>query len=134
MAPNGASRPGCTRGRPFNRKALSCLRPVPERHTSCYSSQVKFFSWDAKKNAQLKATRGISFEEITFHVERGDVLDIVEHPNPRRYPGQRVFVINVGSYVYLVPFVEGEQDIFLKTIIPSRKATKKYLRTEKKHG
>lgn len=88
---------------------------------------MKYFSWDAEKNRKLKADRGISFEEIVFHVERGDVLDIIEHPNQERYAGQRVFVVNVAGYVYLVPFVEGENQILLKTIIPSRKATRKYL-------
>lgn len=95
---------------------------------------MKFFTWDARKNAQLKADRGISFEEVTFHILQGDVLDIMEHPNQQRYAGQRVFVINVEGYAYLVPFVEGEHDVFLKTIIPSRKATKKYLQTEKADG
>jgi uncharacterized DUF497 family protein len=95
---------------------------------------VKFFSWDTKKNDRLRAERGISFEEVVFHIERGDVLDILEHPNQQRYAGQRVFVINVEGYAYLVPFVEGEGDVVLKTIIPSRKASKKYLRAEKQDG
>ena len=71
--------------------------------------------------------RGISFEEILFHVEHGDVLDILEHPNQERYQGQRIFVVAVEEYVHLVPFVEDKSEVFLKTIIPSRKATKKYL-------
>ena len=79
------------------------------------------------KNEQLKQERGISFEEAVFHIERGDVLDLLEHPHQERYPGQRVFVLAIEEYVYLVPFVESEDEVFLKTIIPSRKATKKYL-------
>ena len=71
--------------------------------------------------------RGISFEEVVFHIERGDVLDVLEHPNDERYPEPRLFVIAVDDYAYLVPFVESEEEIFLKTIIPSRKATKRYL-------
>ena len=73
--------------------------------------------------------RGISFEEIVFHIERGDVLDVLENPN-KRYAGQQIFVVNVQEYVYLVPFVESESHVFLKTIIPSRKATRKYLRSQ----
>jgi len=67
------------------------------------------------------------FEEVVFHIDRGDILDLREHPNKERYPGQRVFIIEVESYAYIVPFVESESEVFLKTIIPSRKATKKYL-------
>ena len=88
---------------------------------------MKYFSWNAKKNQQLIAERGISFEEIVFHIERGDVLDVLEHPKPQTYPGQRVFVVNVEGYVYVVPFVEDDNEVFLKTIIPSRKATRSYL-------
>jgi hypothetical protein len=74
--------------------------------------------------------RGIGFEEIVFRIERGDLLDILEHPNPERYGGQRIFVVRREDYVYLVPFVEDDQTVFLKTIIPSRKATKEYLGEE----
>jgi uncharacterized DUF497 family protein len=89
-----------------------------------------YFSWDPEKNEALKAARGVSFEEIVFHIERGDTLDILEHPNQERYEGQRVFVVRRGDYAYLVPFVEGEECVFLRTIIPSRKATRKYLGKE----
>ncbi len=85
---------------------------------------VKYFQWDNEKNEKLKEERGISFEEIVFHIERGDILDILEHPNQERYRGQRVFVINVEGYVYLVPFLEMENEVILKTIIASRKGTK----------
>ena len=78
---------------------------------------VKFFAWDNAKNAKLRADRGIGFEDIVFHIERGDLLDILEHPNPDRYAGQRVFVVRRDDYVYLVPFVEDEHTVFLKTII-----------------
>jgi len=87
---------------------------------------VKFFDWDDAKNAKLRAERGIGFEDIVFHIERGELLDILEHPNPDRYAGQRIFIVRV----YLVPFVEDEHTVFLKTIIPSRKATKQYLGEE----
>jgi uncharacterized DUF497 family protein len=87
---------------------------------------MKFFTWDQKKNEQLKKERGISFEEIVYHIEKGDVADLLEHPNQKRYPGQRIFVVIVNQYLYLVPFEESEEEIVLKTIIPSRKATRHY--------
>ena len=80
----------------------------------------------AAKNAKLRAERGIGFEDIVFHIERGDLLDILLHPNPDRYVGQRIFVVRREGDVYLVPFVEDEHTVFLKTIIPSRKATRQY--------
>jgi uncharacterized DUF497 family protein len=93
---------------------------------------MKYFSWDNEKNQLLKKERNISFEEVVFHIEKKRVLDIVEHPNQEKYKGQEIFIINIHNYAYLVPFVESEQGIFLKTIIPSRKATKKYLGDKKK--
>ena len=88
---------------------------------------MKYFTWSQEKNKSLKKERGISFEEIVYHIEKGDVADLLEHQNQTRYPGQRIFVVIVDQYVYLVPFEESEERIFLKTIIPSRKATRKYL-------
>ncbi len=90
-------------------------------------STVKYFSWNPEKNLRIQQERGISFEEIVFHVERGDLLDVLEHPNQERYSGQRIMVVNIEGYAYLVPFVEDEREVFLKTIIPSRKATRDYL-------
>ena len=89
--------------------------------------KVKHFNWDPAKNARLKRERGISFEEVVFHIEKGDEIDILDHPNQERYPGQKISVVIVVDYVYLVPFVESETEVFLKTIIPSRAATRKYL-------
>ena len=83
---------------------------------------MKYFAWDDAKNAKLKADRGIGFEDVVFHIERGDLLDILEHPNPDRYAGQRIFVVRREDYVYLVPFVEDEHTVFLKTIIPGARA------------
>ena len=91
---------------------------------------MKYFAWDDEKNAKLKAERGIGFEDVVFHIERGDLLDTLEHPNPSRYADQRMFTVRREDYVYLVPFVEDEHTMFLKTIIPSRKATKQYLGEE----
>jgi hypothetical protein len=111
-------------------------------------------AWDAAKNAKLRAERGIAFEDVVFHIERGDLLDTLTHPSPERYGGQRIFVVRREDCVYLVPFppspasfrgglrrglavalraeadVEDEHTVFLKTIIPSRKATKHYFGEE----
>jgi len=89
---------------------------------------MKLYAWDSKKNAELRERRGISFEEIVLHVELGNEVDIFDHPNQDRYPGQRISVVIVEGYAYLVPFVESADEIFLKTIIPSRKATRDYVR------
>ena len=75
-------------------------------------------------NEKLKLERGIGFEDVIFHIERGGLLDILEHPNQQRYHGQRIFVIRRADYVYLVPCAEDEKIVFVKTIIPSRKATR----------
>ena len=88
---------------------------------------MKPISWDTKKNAVLKAERGVAFEDGVFHILSGDILDTLEHPNQERYPGQQIHVIAIEEYVYLVPFVESDEEVFLKTIIPSQKATKSYL-------
>ena len=88
---------------------------------------MTIFTWNPEKNEQLKAERGISFEEIVFHIEAGHELDILDHPNAERYPNQKISVVQVENYVYLVPFVRSETETFLKTIFPSRKATKHYL-------
>lgn len=89
---------------------------------------MKYFSWSEEKNKLLEAERQISFEDIVFCIQSGFLLDILEHPNPEKYKEQKIFVVLVDDYVYLVPFVEDENEVFLKTIIPSRKATKKYLK------
>ncbi len=89
---------------------------------------MKTYAWNEEKNQRLKAERGISFEEVIVYIAAGDLLDIIEHPNPEKYKGQRMFIVKMRDYAWLVPFVETEDEIFLKTIIPSRKATRKYLR------
>ena len=89
---------------------------------------MKTFIWNEEKNQKLKAERGISFEEVVVHIAAGDLLDIVEHPHPEKYRGQCIFIVKINNYAWLVPFVESENEIFLKTAIPSRKATKRYLR------
>jgi uncharacterized DUF497 family protein len=89
---------------------------------------MKYFNWDAEKNQKLREVRGVSFEEAIFAIERGQLLDILEHPNREKYENQKIFVVKIYNYVWLIPFVENETEVFLKTIIPSRKATKQYLR------
>jgi len=88
---------------------------------------VKTFNWSHIKNKQLVETRGISFEDVLFCIQQELVLDDLEHPNNDRYPNQRILVDEVDNVAYLVPDVESEDEIFLKTIIPSRKATRTYL-------
>ena len=85
------------------------------------------FDWNDDKNELLKNTRGVSFEDVVFHIQNGDVLDIIKHPNAARYPKQNIIVLNMEGYVYLVPYVKEKGTRFLKTIIPSRKATEEYL-------
>ncbi|MBI2476455.1 MAG: BrnT family toxin [Candidatus Taylorbacteria bacterium] len=88
---------------------------------------MKYFDWDPAKNDWLKQKRGVSFEEVLIAIEEGDILDIVRHPRKSKYPHQRIFIIRLYDYAHLVPFAEDEEKIFLKTIIPSRRATKKYI-------
>ena len=85
------------------------------------------------ERCNIVSVGGLREAATVFHIERGDLLDILEHPNPERCGGQRVFVVRREDYVYLVPFVEDEHTVFLKTIIPSRKATKQYLGEESDH-
>ena len=91
---------------------------------------MKPINWNSTKNQQLIVERGISFEDIVFYMQQGQLLDDIQHPNSDKYPEQRIFVINVDNYVHLVPYVEDRKEIFLKTVIPSRKATKQYLGEE----
>lgn len=88
---------------------------------------MKPFRWSAEKSKTLKAERGVSFESIVVAVEAGGLLDILAHPNQAKYPRQRVLVVACDNYAYLVPFAEEEDYFFLKTVIPSRKATRDYL-------
>ncbi len=85
------------------------------------------FSWDKEKNELLKESRGIGFEEIVEAIANQKLLDVYDHPNEERYPNQKIYVVEALEYIYLVPFVKNEDGIiFLKTIIPSRKARKIY--------
>ncbi len=88
---------------------------------------MKTYTWNSEKNELLKQDRDISFEEIVLNIQLGNELDIYDHPNQERYPKQQISVIAIEGYAYLVPFVENNEEVFLKTIIPSRKATKQYI-------
>jgi uncharacterized DUF497 family protein len=92
---------------------------------------MNIFRWDNEKNELLKNARGVCFEQVVLLMEKGEVLDTIEHPNQEKYPGQKIAVVMIDTYVYLVPYVEHNEEIFLKTIIPSRKATDKYMRENK---
>ncbi len=89
--------------------------------------KLDYYRWNYEKNLKLKAERGISFEQVVMHIERGDILDVVQHPNQEKYPNQQIIVVDIDNYAYLIPFVEDENGKYLKTIIPSRKATRDYL-------
>ncbi|WP_133512985.1 toxin [Candidatus Thiosymbion oneisti] len=80
---------------------------------------MRRFAWNSEKNTQLIQERHVSFERVVYHIENNGVLNIIGHPNPTKYPNQKMFIVNMGNYVYLVPFVENEAEIFLKTIILS---------------
>ena len=89
------------------------------------------FDWNEEKNLQLIERRGISFESVVSTIEQGGVVDVLEHPNQDRYPGQMIYVVEIGEYIHLVPFVTRPDGTrFLKTIIPSRKAMRDYLRRQ----
>ncbi len=91
----------------------------------------KTIKWSEEKNEWLKENRSISFEIIIDAIESGKLLDNIKHPNSKKYPNQFILVIEIENYIYLTPYVINENEIFLKTIIPSRKMTKKYLSDEK---
>jgi hypothetical protein len=89
---------------------------------------MKDVNWNNEKNNWLRNERGISFNAVKHYIENEEYIDIIEHPNKEQYPNQRIFVIEIEQYIYCVPFVETEEEIFLKTIFPGRALTKKYLK------
>ena len=89
------------------------------------------YNWNNEKNLLLKKERNFSFEQIVSHIESGDLLDIVNHPNKEKFAHQKILIIKIEEYVIAVPFVENDNERFLKTIIPSRKLTKQYLGASK---
>ncbi len=88
--------------------------------------ETKSYNWNSEKNQMLIEERGISFERIVFEISMGNEVAVVMHPNQDKYPGQMISMIEVDDYIFLVPFIETESEIFLKTIIPSRKATRQF--------
>lgn len=91
-----------------------------------YMINMKIFRWSAEKNEILARERGITFEEIVQRIKSGAKVIETDHPNKEKYPNQKILIIDVEGYAYLVPCVIDKNGYFLKTIIPSRKATKKY--------
>ncbi len=91
---------------------------------------MKVYAWSSEKNEVLKRERNISFEEIVLNIQLGNEIDIYDHPNKAHYPNQKISVVLIEDYAYLVPYVKKKDEIFLKTIIPSRKATKQYIGDE----
>jgi hypothetical protein len=89
------------------------------------------YDWDSQKNDFLKATRKISFEAVIVHLNRGDLWRVADHPDQNRFPGQQLFFVVIDDYIHIVPFEICEDVIWLVTIIPSRKATKEYLKEAK---
>ena len=87
---------------------------------------MKTYNWNIQKNEILKKQRKVSFEKVMDAMMNGKILDIIKRPNSEKYPDQKIFIIDVDDYCYLIPFVENDNEIFLKTIFPSRKYTKKY--------
>jgi hypothetical protein len=95
---------------------------------------MKPFRWSPEKSEWLKLERGVSFESMVVAIESGGLLDIVAHPNKVKYPHQRILVVALDGYAYLLPFVEEDDYFFLKTILPSRKATREYLTPGEPHA
>ena len=91
----------------------------------------KAFDWNDEKNTFLKKYRGVSFEQVELAIASGDLMDRIRHPNPEKYPHQKVLLVKIEDYIYSVPYVEDDEKIFLKTIIPNRKATRKLLGGQK---
>ncbi len=92
------------------------------------------YEWDPQKNEWLKKARRISCEQVIFHLSQGDVWKIADHPDHKKYPSQKVYFVVIEGYVYLVPHICEKQYIFLKTVIPNRKATKEYLSEQEENN
>ena len=93
---------------------------------------MKPFDWNEEKNKWLNKEREVSFEQVVFSIKNGKLLDIIRHPNRAKYKDQRIYVIEIEGYAYMVPYVEENEVIFLKTIFPSRKYTNMYLKKGEK--
>lgn len=115
-------------------RASSLSLGISQSLSRCHSAHIVVYmniehvNWNDEKNEWLKQTRGVSFERIASLVLQSDILDVIDNPNQARYPGQQMLVVEIDNYAYFVPFVEQGGRAFFKTIIPSRKATRTYLR------
>lgn len=89
---------------------------------------MKRISWSSLKDRKLRRERDISFREVVARIREGGIIDTINHPDQERYPGQKIHLVEIRDYIYLVPFVENSSGVFLKTVIPSRKATRQYRR------
>ena len=92
---------------------------------------MKPIRWSAEKSLSLKAERGVSFEEVLSAISQGGLLCVMDHPNRKKYGHQKMLVVRIRDYAYLVPCVESDSEIFLKSIMPSRKATRQFLSGDK---
>ena len=92
---------------------------------------MKPIRWNPDKSLSLKAERGVSFEEVLSAISQGGLLSVMDHPNRAKYGHQKMLVVRIQDYAYLIPYVESEREIFLKSIMPSRKATRDFLSGDK---
>ena len=107
--------------------------PILTKHTGCHNMILlqKHIDWNTDKNEILKLERGVSFEDIISAISDGGLIKIIDHPNPVKYPNQKVMIINIDNYAYVIPFTESGDKLFLKTIYPSHNATKLYIVNKK---
>ena len=89
------------------------------------------YAFDPQKNAWLSRERGISFEQIIALIESSKLIQVLEHPNPGRYPNQLLYEVDVEGYVHVVPVVRDGRILFLTTVYPSRKAARKHRKGER---
>lgn len=101
--------------------------------TRMIMSDNLIFNYNPEKNEKLLESRGIGFQEVISRIVKNEFVDIVDHPNQLKYPLQKIYIIEIGEYAYLIPFVAIGNNIFLKTIFPCRKSTKRYLNNRVKN-
>lgn len=107
------------------------LNIIDIRHTMYKNNDVTEFLFDSEKNDLLKQTRSISFEKIIALIESGCLVGVLKHPNSKKYPDQEFYIVDVEGYAHVVPYVKDGNRVFLKTIFPSRRATKEFLKAKK---
>ena len=110
----------------FRLRILACWLTIGTPMAMC--KDMKCFDWNDEKNKKLKEERGVSFEDVILAIEQGRVFATFEHPNKKKYAAQQIYIVEIADYAFMVPFLEDENGIFLKTIIPSRKMTKLYIK------